>query len=78
MAAKTPSSIMAIALDDLVALVARQRLHFVDVAADGFGEVVEVERQQLGAGQAHHGGAGGLRQRACRRRSRVSEKCVYQ
>ena len=36
----------------------------VDVPANGRREVVEIERQQLGVGQAHHRGARRLRQRA--------------
>ena len=53
-----------VALQNLVALVLGQLLHLVHVAVDGVGEIVEVERQQLGIGQPHHGRAGGLRQRA--------------
>ena len=40
-----------VALQNLVALVLGQLFHLVHVAVDGVGEIVEVERQQLGIGQ---------------------------
>jgi hypothetical protein len=54
-AAKTPFVDLAIALHSVLARFARQLPHLVHVAADGFGEVGEIVRQQIGVGKAHHG-----------------------
>src|SRR5579863_10134759 len=62
-----------IALDNLIPLIARQALHFVDVAADGFSEITEIEGQQLGVGQSQHSRTGGLSERAAIDKVRVGE-----
>ncbi len=53
-----------IALDDFVLLGLQELLQFVEVAMDGVGEIGELVGQQIGVGQPHHRGSGGLRERA--------------
>ena len=54
----------AILLLDLRTLIRVELLQFVDISADGFGEIAELEREQPGVGQPDDGGADGLRERA--------------
>ena len=55
---------LAIPFHSVLARIARQFPHLVHVAADGFAEIVEIERQQIGVRQTHDGNASGLRQGA--------------